>query len=99
MALFEACHNYYEHLVYEHIHETLMDSNRRYDDRYLEDVACITLNQLPPRYVREDVDTGFFLPEGELEQMALMVNEAVQHAITIVRDHPDDHYLAKKNAN
>ena len=88
MALFEACHNYYEHLVYEHIHETLMDSGKRHDPQFLEDVACVALNQLPARYVREDVDTGFFLSEGELERMEILVNDAVQHAIETVRGHP-----------
>lgn len=93
MALFEACHNYYEHLVYEHIHETLMDSDRHYDERFLEDVACVALNQLPARYVREDVDTGFFLSEGELERMEVLVNDAVERAVEIVRGHPQGPYV------
>ncbi|GAB4346577.1 MAG: hypothetical protein Kow006_05280 [Gammaproteobacteria bacterium] len=89
MALFEAVHNYYEHLVYAHIRETLLDSGKSYDERFLEDVACLALNQLPPRYVREDVDTGFFLAEGELESMELAVNNAVQAALERVRTHPE----------
>ncbi len=89
MALFEAVHNYYEHLVYNHIRETLLDSDKNYDERFLEDIACLALNQLPARYVREDVDTGFFLAEGELESMEVAVNSAVQFALDKVRSHPE----------
>ncbi len=93
MALFENCHNYYEHLVYEHIRQTLMDSGKSHDPRFVEDVACVALNQLPARYVREDVDTGFFLSEGELESMELRINDAVQRAVQIVTDHPQGPFL------
>lgn len=89
MALFEAVHNYYEHLVYSHIKETLLDSDTHYDERFLEDIACLALNQLPPRYVREDVDTGFFMAEDEMERMEVAVNNAVQAALDRVRSHPD----------
>lgn len=97
MALFETCHNYYEHLVYAHIHDTLMDSAAHHDDQFLEDVACVALNQLPARYVREDVDTSFFLSEGEMEHMEVRVNDAVQRALKIVTDHPQGPYFVDQD--
>lgn len=98
MALFEAVHNYYEHLVYLHVRETLTEGEQRHPDRFLEDVACLALNQLPARYVRDDVDTGFFLSEGELEKMEVAVNEAVSRAIAIVSANPKGPHTVPKAA-
>ena len=89
MALFEVVHNYYERLVFSHIRETLLNSDKDYDERLLEDIACVALNQLPARYVREDVDTGFFLADDDLERMKLVVKDAVQTAIDKVASHPE----------
>lgn len=89
MALFESVHNYYEHLVMEQIRETLAESDPPHAPGYLEDVACVALNRLPPRYVREDVDTGFYLSAEERETMDSAVNEAVKAAVDVVNSRPE----------
>ncbi len=82
---FELMHNYYESLVTEHIMSTLAHEGD-YSDDYLEDVACLALNQLPARYVRHDVDMAFFLSTRERERMQQAIVEAVLSAIRTINE-------------
>jgi hypothetical protein len=82
---FESIHNYYEPLVIEHIMNTV-GREPDTDQDFLEDVACLTLNQLPPRYVRHDVDMALFLTTREREKMQQRISEAVLHAAQQIRD-------------
>lgn len=82
---FEAIHNYYEALVIEHIMNTIA-KEPDIDEDFLEDVACLALNQLPARYVRHDVDMAFFLTTREREKMQTGITEAVLHAVNQVRE-------------
>jgi len=87
---FESVHNYYERMVYDHIGQ--IRSERRVaglNDTELEDAACIALNRLPPRYVRHDVDTAFYLSTAELLEMRGRVEEAVQYAVDLIRRNRD----------
>lgn len=81
---FESIHNYYETLVIEHIMNTLA-TEPGVDQNFLEDVACLALNQLPARYVRHDVDMAFFLTTREREKMQKNITEAVLIATEKVR--------------
>ncbi len=81
---FESIHNYYETLVTEHIMNTLA-KEEGVDQDFLEDVACLALNQLPARYVRHDVDMAFFLTARERERMQDHIVEAVLDATRQVR--------------
>lgn len=76
-------HNYYERLVTEAIFKK--DPRARSDYDYMDDVSCVALNHLPPRYIRHDVDMSFYLSPVELDEINKKVNKAVKHAIEFVR--------------
>lgn len=82
---FDSIHNYYEPLVVDYImHSVALEPDS--DQDFLEDVACLALNQLPTRYVRHDVDMAFFLTTRERERMQQHITEAVLSAARKVRD-------------
>ncbi len=87
---FDSIHNYYETLVVNRIMETLVDDYSQFDEDFLQDVACVALNQLPARYVRHDVDMAFFLSSDERIEMTKSVNEAVKTAAQHVSEHRDN---------
>ncbi|MGQ8367418.1 late competence development ComFB family protein [Glaciecola sp. 1036] len=72
-------HNYYEHLVSEKIDELGIADTHSAD--YIADIVCLALNQLPPRYIRYEVDMAFYLPNSERLQMAMNVENAVKKAV------------------
>lgn len=82
---FEAIHNYYETLVIEYIMNTVAKESD-VDQDFLEDVACLALNQLPSRYVRHDVDMAFSLTTREREKMQINISKAVLNAVGRVRE-------------
>lgn len=79
-------HNVYEKLVREHIFELGLHNTK--DANYLSDVACLALNQLPPRYIRYNVDMAFFLPDSEREHMRMNVIHAVQSSVNFLDEQP-----------
>ncbi|GAC14076.1 late competence development ComFB family protein [Aliiglaciecola lipolytica] len=79
MKLDDDIHNYYEHLILERI-ESLQLSKVKSAD-YIADLCCLALNQVPPRYIRYEVDMSFYLPQGERQQMEMNVANAVSKAI------------------
>lgn len=83
MAL-ENIHNYYESLVIRRIQEVIGKTD---DLDFLEDAACVALNQLPPRYVRHNVDMVYYLTAEEREAMEQQIEKAVTHAIEYVSAH------------
>ncbi len=84
----DAIHNYYELLVFDQIQQLL--SERIDDHDYIADIACVALNQLPPRYIRHSVDMAFYLSPNERQEMLDKVSKAVAEAIAFV-DHGDVH--------
>ena len=78
----DSIHNYYEMLVIENLKEKLPDQFNNTD--YIADIACVTLNHLPPRYIRHDVDMAFYLSPDERQEMLDKVSSAVETAIKIV---------------
>ena len=72
-------HNYYEHLVLERISKLGLDTTKSPD--YLADLCCLALNQVPPRYIRYEVDMAFYLPQSERNQMETNVEHAISKAI------------------
>lgn len=87
---FEDLHNYYEHLVIQHIMETLVQPGETPDRDFLEDVACVALNQLPARYVRHQVDLAFYMPEQERQEMLAAVQSVVEYAAKFVTQNRSD---------
>lgn len=68
--------NYYEVLLLEMLSdEGLMDE---LPEDYLADLCCVTLNQLPVRYIRHLVDTYFFEDYDELKQMKTEIQSALE---------------------
>lgn len=78
MKLDDDIHNYYEHLVLEEIEKLKLNTIKTED--YLADLCCLALNQLPPRYIRFEVDMSFYLPQSERQQMEMNAINAVKHA-------------------
>ncbi|MEE2001674.1 late competence development ComFB family protein [Alkalimonas sp. MEB108] len=79
MILNDDIHNYYEKLVIDYLAQQGLDQNK--DPDYLADLSCIILNQLPPRYIRYEVDMAFYLPQSERFEMQMKVQEAVRKAV------------------
>ena len=80
MRLHDDIHNYYEKIVVEEIIKRKFD--KQYSDDVMADFCCTVLNQLPPRYIRYDVDMAFYLPQQEREHMEEKVNTAIDFAIS-----------------
>ena len=86
--MFEDIENYYEQLVMGRIKDAIQNGDISNDEEeYLEDIACVALNQLPARYVRHKVDLVFYMPMNERVQVTEAVEEAVQRAIEYVNEH------------
>lgn len=78
----DSIHNYYERLVIDEIRH--QSSRACSDEDYMSDVACVSLNHLPPRYIRYDVDMTFFLSPQEQLEMQDKVKRAVKEALNYV---------------
>ena len=79
MKLDDDIHNYYEHLVLERISQLKLDQNRSSD--FIADLCCLVLNQVPPRYIRYEVDMAFYLPQREHQEMEMKVADAVDKVL------------------
>lgn len=78
MKLDDDIHNYYEHLILERIEKLNLNNSKTPD--YIADLCCLALNQVPPRYIRFEVDMAFYLPQNERQQMEMNVINAVTKA-------------------
>jgi hypothetical protein len=85
MVLSDDIHNYYEKLVLDHFKE--IDLFNKYGKDYLADLTCIVLNQLPPRYIRHEVDMAFYLPTMDRAEMVAKVKQATIDAIDFMKAH------------
>jgi hypothetical protein len=83
---FEAIHNFYEPLVIKRLADTLDDEWDQFDEALLNDIACLALNRLPPRYVCHSVDFLSHLSMRELEEIHIQVDAAIRQAADIVRN-------------
>jgi hypothetical protein len=80
MKLDNDIHNYYEHLVLAHLEIMAIATHK--DSDYIADLSCIVLNQLPPRYIRYQVDMAFYLPHHERIEMEMKVKETIERAMS-----------------
>ncbi|MFT4583628.1 MAG: competence protein ComFB [Gammaproteobacteria bacterium] len=76
--------NVYEKLVFDHLRSVASELSVEAQ----VDVACIALNHLPPKYVRNTVDWRFFIDAKESERIDRTVDMAVTNAIARVLDNP-----------
>ena len=81
-AHLDSVHNYYEHMVMGEIHKQI--GGKTFSTDFIADVACVALNNLPPRYIRYDVDMAFYLSPKESLEMEEKVAHAVRDALTFV---------------
>lgn len=82
--------NYYERLVTDHLWKLIENSEQPITQTFLEDVACLALNQLPVCYVRSNVDKSSDLSEADNQRMNEAVAAAIKTAIIRVRQRPHD---------
>ena len=78
----DSIHNYYEGLVFELLQKKLPE--RYGSNDYIADIACVSLNHLPPRYIRHDDDMAFYLSPDDRQEMLNKVELAVDQAIKFV---------------
>lgn len=77
-------HNYMETLVGRMLAEP--EFTEKYDSEQLADLACITLNQLRPVYIRHDVDFLSSVQEEKLNQLRSQASIALEAAETMIKD-------------
>ncbi|MEP2652305.1 MAG: late competence development ComFB family protein [Paraglaciecola sp.] len=82
MKLDDDIHNYYEHLVLERIEA--LGLNKTKSENYLADLCCLALNQIPPRYIRFEVDMSFYMAQSERQQMEMNALNAVNQAMSFL---------------
>ncbi|VAW93831.1 hypothetical protein MNBD_GAMMA21-145 [hydrothermal vent metagenome] len=87
---FDNIHNYYEFLVVRRLNDMIEAEFIDTDPTFLEDVACVSLNQLPSRYVKHDVDLVYYMSQDEREKIDYEVHKAVTAAIEYVNQHRND---------
>lgn len=87
MRLHEDIHNFYEKIVVEEILKRKLD--KVYNEDIMADFCCTVLNQLPPRYIRYDVDMAFYLPQSERIHMEERVQTAIDVAISQISKKKD----------
>ena len=87
MKISDDIHNYYEKLVTQHF--VTLKVEERFDDDFISDLLCVVLNQLPPRYIRHEVDMAFYLPASERFEMESNVKSAVSKALEFMQQHRD----------
>ncbi|MER2491039.1 late competence development ComFB family protein [Catenovulum sediminis] len=85
MKLHDDIHNYYEKLVVDKLDSMNITENNQ-DSDYLADLCCLILNQLPPRYIRYEVDMAFYMPQAERLQMELNVDSAIRSSMKFLEE-------------
>lgn len=85
--LFQNVQNYYEKLVLESLKARGFLSG--YEQGYVEDIACIALNNLPNQYFRFEVDMGFFMESEDFMLMQRQVDQALDEAIIFINEKLD----------
>lgn len=82
--------NYYEQLVTDRLWQLKEEAAEPLTQSFLDDVACLALNSLPPCYVRNTIDKSAAITEKDYQDMRNTTNVAIEKAILKVRRHPHD---------
>lgn len=82
--------NYYEQLVIDQLWKLRETAEEPLSQMFLDDVACLALNNLPPCYVRNTIDKGIHLSELKYQEMYEAVDVAIHKAIKQVKHQPHD---------
>lgn len=83
---FASLYNYYEHLVFDFINQTLKKQFADQDEDFFLDVACYSLTRLPSRYIRHEIDMIYYLAAGEQEEMEKRVENTVLSAAQFISE-------------
>ena len=89
--MFTSVHNFYEQLVFERILILAKERDEPLTQDFAEDIACIALNRLPPRYIRHHVDLVFKIGDTERAQLHDQVIRAVDEAIEFAKRRQTSH--------
>lgn len=87
MAIVNHISNYYELVVSEEIRRQLSSRVNEPSMDFMSDVACVSLNRLPPKYYRYEVDMAFYMSPNELFDVKERVAQVVTEAIAFVEHH------------
>jgi hypothetical protein len=83
--MFESVRNYYEDAVFHEVTERAWEFPALADNpELLGDVACVALNRITPRYIRNQVDMTFYLDAKERLRNQTLVKSAVDAAFRFV---------------
>lgn len=80
----EGIKNYYEKAVVEQVEL----QGREFSEDEFQDIICVSLNQLPCKYIRHDVDMSFYMSEESQEVVDKRVDKAVAYAVDLVMNNP-----------
>jgi Late competence development protein ComFB len=83
---FETVHNFHEQSVFREV----MDQVSAFpsfagNDELLADVACLALNRLPAKYIRNQVDLQFFMSNDDRAKLDAAVRGAVEFAFRFMQ--------------
>ena len=79
-------HNYYEHLGVEKLTKRKLD--QKHNKEFLADLCCLSLSNLPARYIRHEIDMAFYLSSTQRQSMYDEVILAIDDALN---------YLTRQN--
>jgi len=83
---FDSIHNYYDQVVFRRVMACAADYPQfAHDVEVLADVACVALNRLPPRYIRNEVDMTFFMSNEDRAKIDAAVDAAVTFAFRFMQ--------------
>lgn len=83
MYLSEEVQNFTESLV-EDVFEQ-QGVFERYDGDTVQDLFCLVLNQLPPRYLRHSVDVRINITPEEQQAINSEILEAIDQGLQVIR--------------
>ena len=58
---------------------------QEFSENVISDLICLTLNRLPTRYIRHEVDMAFYLPQSERMDMEFQVAEAINASLDFLQ--------------
>ena len=86
--LLENVRNYTEERVIDYVINIFAPDSGVSDRKYLEDVACIALNQLKPKYYRDSISLHYFTSTKEELELRKNIEDAVKMAAQIASEDP-----------
>ncbi|WP_432454108.1 MULTISPECIES: late competence development ComFB family protein [unclassified Agarivorans] len=83
MRISEEVHNFTEFLLGEQL--IALDVENRCDPERLQDLCCLVLNRLPPRYIRHNVDVLSAISDEERAQLIEKTKLAIEEGLIYLK--------------